>query len=329
MMFIGYYLLVQIYKPVTCTAYPKRGISDEMGSAMNIHYPTAFFELLPLLWYRIKPSFWIINPVALITKFAMCRIIKKIKHSNKIFNQYNKIMNAINYDVKWAVYGAYNTFVNAYQVKDITAHLQKILDGGATSVLMGNNNFTDPIPNVHKCWSACVSINGRRYLYAGQEGETIDFTKLPINPHGESGLMIENLQAQLVNGGWPTPQNNFLFSNCNFTIANRSDSKFPMTPATSQWVSVDVYFSTSNSMDQTLSQLISIGDTPAQVNLEPGASQNIVPPKLFDISRFVTGNPGIIKNGTPYFLYAQVRSETNSQKLTGAFSTGTFTPKLP
>jgi hypothetical protein len=238
-------------------------------------------------------------------------------------------MSTTSYDVKWAVYGAYNTFVNAYQVKDITAHLQEILDRGTTTVLMGNANFTDPVPNVHKCWSACVSVNGRRYLYAGLEGETVDFTKLPINPMGEGSLIIQNLQAQLVPDGWPTPQNNFLFSSCNFTVTNTSASSFPPPPATSQWVSVDFYFSTSNSTEQTLSQLISIGDAPALVNLQPGASQNTLPSNLYDVARFLTGDPGIISGNTSYYLYAQVRSATNSQQLTGAFSTGKFTPKLP
>ncbi|MCW4467949.1 hypothetical protein OGH69_03145 [Flavobacterium sp. MFBS3-15] len=241
-------------------------------------------------------------------------------------------MSTTNYYVRWAVYGALNTNtnINNYTVINVTDALQDTLDGGTTQVQMGNGIFGDPCFGIHKCWSACIEVNGLRYLFAGQEDEVVDFTNLPA-PETVPGLRIANLAAQMVNGGWPNSQNNYLFSGCSFTVINQTSNPFPPSVDISQWVSLDFYFATSNDMNQQRSQLISIGDAPLNVNLGPNQQINssILPKDLYNIGRFVTGNPGLITKGTPYYLYAQVRSQTNSQQLTGAFSQGTFTPNIP
>lgn len=238
-------------------------------------------------------------------------------------------MSTTNYAVRWAVYGALNTNINNYTVINVTAALQETLDSGATQVQMGNGIFGDPCPFIHKCWACCIEVNGLRYLFAGQEDEVVKFGNLP-QPETVPGLQIQNLSAQLINGGWPTPQNNFLFSGCNFSVTNQAPTPFPAA-GVSPWVSVDFYFATSNDMNQQRSQLIPIGDAPLNVHLasKQQAGFGIAPNDLYNMSRFVAGNPGLITKGTPYYLYAQVRSETGSQVLTGSFSPGTFTPNIP
>jgi hypothetical protein len=238
-------------------------------------------------------------------------------------------MSTTNYDVKWAVYGAFYPSVNNYQVEDVTAALQEQFENGATSVQMGNGIFGDPCPGIHKCWSACIDVDGLEYLFAGQEDEVVNFATLPAPQ--PTGLQVGNLQAQLVSGGWPNPQNNFLFSGCGFSITNNTGEAVPPSSAPTPYVSVDFYFSTSNSMNQQLSELIKIGDAPASVTLQNQQQTNysLSANDRFNMGRNLTGNPALITPGTAYYLYAQVRSNNNSQKLTGSFSQGTYTPTPP
>lgn len=146
-------------------------------------------------------------------------------------------------------------------------------------------------------------------------------------PQGESGLQITNLDARLITGGWPTPKDNYLFSGCSFTLANRSKQPFPASAVASQWVTLDFYIATTNNRAQGLSGLLHIGDVQWHVNLG-GGEQNqcaLEPNDLYNMSRRVTGHLKRMIPGLPYYLYAQVRNETDSQQLTGSFTEQTFT----
>lgn len=229
------------------------------------------------------------------------------------------------YYVKKAVWGG-QTSNGVYHVADITAPLQSILDRGATSITFDRYcPIPDPLVGVVKGWAIIININGKDYYYAGIDQQRVDFTVLPINPVGRSYLSVTGINAMPVPGG-PNPYQNYLFSSCIFNITNNSGATFPLpgTPSNG-WVSVDCYFSTSNLPSQPLESLVSIGDIPVFIGytLPAGATVSInvnnIPNGLFDMTRFLTGNPRILPSGL-YYLYIQVRSPRGILLNEGGFS---------
>ena len=145
-------------------------------------------------------------------------------------------------------------------------------------------------------------------------------------PEKETGLKTVRLQAQMVNGGWPTPQENYLFSGCSVSIENQGLLPFPVSAKDSEWVTLDFYIADDNDMNRRLSDLMYIGDVAVKVNLASRERTvcNFSHNDLFNMSRGVTGSRKHVIPGDPFYLYAQVRSESDSQQLAGSFTEQAF-----
>jgi hypothetical protein len=87
--------------------------------------------------------------------------------------------------VKFAVYGALqNGNPNAPHTMDVCKQLQMQLD--ASNGIVAINNATmggDPLVGTLKHFGAIVTLNGRDYAFACQEGQSIDFYQAAgLNP---------------------------------------------------------------------------------------------------------------------------------------------------
>lgn len=235
------------------------------------------------------------------------------------------------YLVKWAAWGNVVPGYTQYTVLDCTAQIQSILDSGETKVTFGGGYPPDPLPGIRKGWAILINIGGKDYYYAGTDLETVDFTVLPVNSIGRSELSVSGVNAVLVSGGWPTSAQNYLFSSCQFAITNNTGTVYPQGATTSPWVSIDCYFSTSNTPDR--SQLIHIGDVPYNVGTMQASHVNQVnlsdlPNGLFNMARFYTSNPNLLPTGT-YYLFIEVRTSAGKLLNKNGCSPGIFSPTPP
>lgn len=238
--------------------------------------------------------------------------------------------------INFAVYGGPGWGGGAYQVADISGRLQELISQALLGennrrnkllIAFNNQNFGDFSPNVPKGFGVSITINGTEYLYAGQEGDTVDFSRPPINPLDMNFLLLRDLGVTVNENGWPPAGVPNLFTSAAFTIQNSSVTLYPPNAVTSQWVSVDFYASRSNSPTQPVDDLFWIGDQGINVGTLPPlhgvvkANVAAYPNGLWDIGRGWTGNP-LLAPGGDYYIYAQVRDPMDRVMLSnGCFST--------
>jgi hypothetical protein len=216
--------------------------------------------------------------------------------------------------------------------KDVTGALQALINSDEDSVSIWD--LPDPAHGHHKALYAHISNNGTSYVYmhggyfapaAGAAKDPIDFTKPSLAPvAGHKALVLNSLS--LTYFGNPTPNSNYVFSACSFTIKNTSPDKFPPNAKVSEWVSVDFYASAANNAT-SLSSMTKIGDYSAQITAgqSGGASQAYVltPYQLNGITREIFSSvPSKLSSGS-YYVYALVRNDDNA--MTGMFSSAKFT----
>ncbi len=233
------------------------------------------------------------------------------------------------FTVNFAVYGGPGWGGAPYQVSDISEKLEDLIGSGQTLITFNNSTFGDFSPNVRKGFGVSVTINGTDYLYAGSEGDVVDFTRPPINPVDMNFLLIRDLNVAVIEGGWPPAGVPNLFTGASLRVENTSVTVFPPNAATSSWISVDFYASRSNSLTQPVDELFWIGDQGVYVGHLP-ALHGEMPVNiaqytngLWDIGRGWLGNQQLAQAGD-YYIYAQVRDPLGRIMLSsGSFSSGT------
>lgn len=230
------------------------------------------------------------------------------------------------FKVNFAVYGGHGRGGSPYQVSDVSAKLEELISSGKTLITFNNSTFGDFSPNVRKGFGVSITINGTDYLYAGDEGDMVDFMQPPINPVDMNFLLIEDLAVAVQDSGWPPYGVPNLFTGATLTVKNTSNTIYPPNPDTSHWISVDFYASLSNSTTQPVDDLFWIGDQGVNVGtLQPYGHEikvNIAQYRngLWDIGRGWTGNPRLAPAGD-YYIYAQVRDPLGRIMLSnGSFS---------
>ncbi|CAM3874721.1 hypothetical protein VA7868_02352 [Vibrio aerogenes CECT 7868] len=226
---------------------------------------------------------------------------------------------SLNIKVKTAVYGGGET---PCQARDISRQLQKKFDSGQTCITFNNASFSDASPNHGKGFAVTAEINDREYLYAGSEGDTIDFSALPVNGQDTANLSVSALTPVYDSA---TTQ---LFSECRCEITNLAAETFPGDSHPSAWVWIDLYLAAETEALQADSAFTRIGEIP--LSISPALSYQQSMPVTFsgsdcyDIARYLLDNRHLVSAGD-YYLYAQVRNPDQViDTAVGCFSAQTF-----
>ncbi|WP_428240547.1 hypothetical protein [Gynuella sp.] len=224
-----------------------------------------------------------------------------------------------NISIKYAVYGG---STGTSQARDITALLQKRINKGELNITFDNNTFGDTAPGQHKGFAVIADINEQSFVYAGIEGDHVDFSKPPVNGYAHRNLRINDITATY------DPGNNHLFSHCQLDIENLAAEDFPNPHAPSAWVWLDFYLVADDDPIQTTDQFIKIGALPVAIkpvlNHSHSQSVSISSPDTYDMAGFLLSSPNLVPVGD-YFLYIQVRNDDNTiTTATGAFSSESY-----
>jgi hypothetical protein len=226
---------------------------------------------------------------------------------------------SLNINIKSAVYGGGKSIC---QARDISRQLQNKLDSGQTKITFDNTNFSDTCPHHGKGFAITAEINGQTYLYAGPEGNTIDFSQLPVNGQGKHNLQLTELVPTYL------PAQNQLFSQCECEVTNIATEPFPNRVNPSAWVWIDFYLVADIDPLQEAGVYTRIGEVP--LSITPALSYNqsrritFSGTDCYDMARYLLDNRHLVSVGE-YYLYVQVRNSTQTiDTAVGRFSAQTF-----
>lgn len=207
------------------------------------------------------------------------------------------------------------------------ATVASIVIGSPLGIVIGPDGHNVYVSNSDAAGNTSVSVvalssNSVTGTLPGGTGAG-QLAALKVNPTSAYSRLV----SSALNGTFrasPDPTHNYNFSACAFKLKNLNPKTFP-GPNASPWVSVDFYVSTSNT--RAASTMTLIGDVPLYVNdLASEASMDVnvatQTDGLYNMSRFLLGNPNLLTVGTTYYLYVQVRNPDGSID----FDAGSFAP---
>ena len=225
---------------------------------------------------------------------------------------------SVSITINSAIYGGNDELCLA---RDITQSVQARINSGDTQVTFDNTSFGDPARRSGKGFAVVATIDDAQYVYAGKEGDTIDFSKFPVNHEGPSNLRVSALEVIY-------DSSNSLFTECSIALENLASEDFPNNTYPSSWVWLDFYLVASNTPMQATSAFTQVGELPVSITFPIGYKEkqnfHLTGYEHVDMVKFLSRVPRLVESGD-YYLYAQVRNEQGTLNTSiGCFSASAF-----
>lgn len=226
---------------------------------------------------------------------------------------------SVSITINSAIYGGNDDLCLA---QDITQLVQKRLNSGETRITFNNANFGDSARGVAKGFAVVATIDETEYVYAGKEGDTIDFSRFPVNHDGPSNLRVSALEVIFDSA-------NSLFTECCIALENLAAEDYPNHIYPTSWVWLDFYLVAANTPMQAASAFTQVGELPVSITFPIGFKEkqhfHLTGYEHVDMMKFLSRVPRLVNAGE-YYLYAQVRNEQGILNTSlGCFSSSPFT----